>query len=586
MGHRTRSAKTVKAVARAAESDSNRNTPLVSIVISVLLATMVWIVFGQTLGHDFVNFDDNDYVYGDRLITAGLTSDGIRWALTGTHANNWHPITTLSHMIDCQLYGIAPRGHHLTNVFLHMVAVILLFLALRSLTNAVWLSAIVAALFAIHPLRVSSVAWVAERKDVLSGVFFMLVLWTYARFARSEHASRGRYLVVVLLFALGLMCKPTLVTLPLVLLLLDYWPLRRVASQGGGYPWNYLILEKIPLLLLSAASCVVTIFAQRNAMLPAGALTFWERFGNAATAYVIYLVQTIYPTNLAVFYPYPQNHVDSGEAALATLVLVMITAALFVWRKRYPSLLIGWFWFLGMLVPMIGLIQVGAQPHADRYTYLPQIGLFLGVVWVVAAFIKKWQQRREVTAALAGAVVITLVIISYRETSYWLNSETLWQRTLAHTEKNHIAENNLGDTLALQNRFEEAKGHYQNALQIFPLYAKATNNLGYTLWKLGDKSHAIDLYLKALQISPELASAHTNLGVSLADGGNPTEAIKHFREALRISPGLVEARYNLASALVQIGQGDEAVVQLREAQRLDPNNEEVKSRLRALGLPE
>src|SRR5438128_45473 len=330
-------------------------------IVSVFLAVIVWIAFGRALNDGFVGYDDQNYVLRNPRVTNGLTLGSIQWAFTHVHATNWHPLTTISHMLDCQLYGLQPWGHHLTNILLHAAAAILLFFALRELTasgdavagigdagrdqrsrlqrGSLWPSVFVAAVFAVHPLRVESVAWVSERKDVLSGVFFMLTLWAYARYARSDGPSLFRYLVVVVLFALGLMCKPSLVTLPFVLLLLDYWPLRRVRSQGGLYPWSYLILEKIPLLCLSVAGSVTTIFAQQSAMIPVGALTFWERAGNAAIAYVVYIGQTIYPANLAVIYLYPQNHVNAVQAALAALLLIAVSAALFRWRKKYPFLL-------------------------------------------------------------------------------------------------------------------------------------------------------------------------------------------------------------------------------------------------------
>jgi len=277
--------------------------------------------------------------------------------------------------------------------------------------------------------------------------------------------------------------------------------------------------------------------------------------------------------------------VNVVQAFVSIFLLIMVSGAFFVWRKKYPFLLIGWLWFLGMLVPMIGLVQVGAQSHADRYTYLPQIGLFLLMVWGGATWAAEWRLPRELPAGVALVTVAAFAVVSYNETTYWQNSETLWHHALADTVRNHIAESKLGDALLMQDRFQEAKEHYQNALEIFPQYASVANNLGYVLWKEGKRSEAIVLYQKALQFSPEMASAHTNLGVALRDAGNATEAVKHYREALRTNPGNVEARYNLADALVDLGQRDEALVQLREAFRLAPNNEDVRTRLRALGAP-
>ena len=555
-------------------------------LVCLLLAAIVWIVFGQTLRHEFVNYDDNEYVYENPRVAAGLTLNGIRWAFTAVYANNWHPLTTLSHMLDCQLYGLQPWGHHLTNVLLHAAAAILLFLALRRLTGRLWPSALVAALFAIHPLRVESVAWISERKDVLSGVFFMLVLWAYACYARGERRSWGQYGLVLVLSALGLMCKPTLVTLPFVLLLLDYWPLQRstAGSRTRLTPWRHLILEKVPLLVLSAASGVITILAQGQALVPVSALTFAQRVGNAAVAYVVYLVQTIYPARLAVIYPYPEGYVNIAQAIAASFSLAVVCVIVFLWRKQYPFLFVGWLWFLGMLVPMIGLVQVGSQPHADRYTYLPQIGLFLLAIWGAAALVAKWHLSGAIKAVTALAVVTLFMAVGYVQTSSWRNSETLWRRTLAHTGRNQIAENNLGDVLVKEQRLDEALIHFRNALQIYPNYAEASNNLGYVLASQGRWSEAIAYYQAALRLRPDFLGAHRNLGVSLAETGRLDEAIGHFREVLRIDPGDADTHYNLATALLQLGRRDEAIAQLQEALRLKPNDTEVRERLRALGV--
>src|SRR5439155_22058161 len=430
----------------AASGDSRtRNDRLIASVVCTLLAGIVWVGIGQTLHHQFVNYDDCPYVYDNPRIISGLTPGNIQWAFTHVHAANWHPLTTISHMLDCQLYGLQPWGHHLTNILLHAAAAILLFFALRELTGgghaaasigssavasakaddagrdqrsrlqgrgSLWASAFVAALFAIHPAHVESVAWVAERKDVLSAVFFMLTLWAYARYTRSDRFSWSRYTTVLVLAALGLMCKPTLVTLPFVLLLLDYWPLRRTqksaafakatAGQGGqrsavaapvrGAPqrrtrlrvasawqaaaWLHLIVEKIPLLVLSAASCVATILAQKEAFAPTRAIPLQERVANAVVAYVEYLGQAIYPAHLAVLYPYPEGGLSVAQAIVALVFLLIVSVIFFLWRKACPFALTGWLWFVGMLVPMIGIVQVGSQPRADRYTYLPEIGLY------------------------------------------------------------------------------------------------------------------------------------------------------------------------------------------------------------------
>src|SRR5213078_2124197 len=367
-------------------------------------------------------------------------------------AENWHPVTTITHMLDCQLYGLRAGGHHFTNVLLHTVAVVLLFLVLQQMTGAYWPSAFVAALFAIHPLRVESVAWVAERKDVLSGVFFMLTLWTYARYARNSRPSSGRYAMSLVLFALGLMCKPTLVSIPFVFLLLDYWPLRRFAlqspgskpprsmrdhvairrgespSRSGPLPTKavqYLLIEKIPFFVLSAASCVATLLAQRRAVMTVHQLNFGGRVANAMVSYVAYLGQMIWPVGFSVVYPYHVGGLIIAQALLASLVLLIISVVFFIGRWKYPFLLVGWLWFLGVLVPMIGIVQVGSQARADRYTYLAQIGLYLLVTWGALELSSKWRGGREVLIAVAGLIVTGLMADSYLQTPSWRNGETL-----------------------------------------------------------------------------------------------------------------------------------------------------------------
>jgi hypothetical protein len=351
MGSRAKQRKTSKKSATATRHSQIRNGYLTASIICILLAIVIWTAFGQTLHYDFVNYDDSSYVYDNPRIISGLSPGNIAWAFTHVHAANWHPLTTISHMLGCQLYGVQPWGHHLTNVVLHAAAVILLFVALWQLTGNIWTSAFVAALFAIHPLRVESVAWIAERKDVLSGLFFALTLLAYARYARTKVFSLPRYTIVLALFALGLMCKPTLVTLPFVLLLLDYWPLGRVRGRWSAD--HHLIVEKIPFFVLSAASCVATILAQKQALTPVQAVSFPERFANAVVSYVEYLVQMIYPAHLAVLYPYPQGGLNAAEVILALLFLLTVSVILFLWRNVYPFALIGWLWFLGMLVPML-----------------------------------------------------------------------------------------------------------------------------------------------------------------------------------------------------------------------------------------
>src|SRR5213596_3583941 len=406
----------------------------ITVGIYLVLTGLSLAVFSQTIHYNFVNFDDDVYVYNAPAIRAGPTLKGMAAAFTGPHAGNWHPLTTLSHMLDCRLHGLNAGGHHATNVVLHTIATLLLFRVLRQMTGAVWKSAIVAALFAIHPLHVESVAWVSERKDVLSAVFFLLMLNAYVRYARAP--SITRYLLVAVLFTAGLMSKPMLVTAPVILLLLDYWPLRRFErhSSTTGKVLNsgkqlrtrqQLFLEKIPLLLLSAGSCFVTFVLQKRATGAIPPLPFLWRVQNALVSYVIYLRETLWPTHLAVFYPHPNNTVPIWAVVLAVALLLAITVSAIVFRNKRPYVFTGWFWYLVMLLPVIGLVQVGEQGHADRYTYLPHIGLFLLTVWLAADLVAVHQARSRLAIATAVVIILALGWAAFIQTSYWRNSETL-----------------------------------------------------------------------------------------------------------------------------------------------------------------
>jgi tetratricopeptide (TPR) repeat protein len=530
--------------------------------VCLFLALMVWFVFGQTLHHKFVNYDDDVYVYENPMVIQGLTWHGAVWAFTHKHDVNWHPLTTLSHMLDCQIDGLHPGGHHLTNVLLHMAAVILLFLMLRDLTGAFWRSAFVAAVFAIHPLRVESVAWVAERKDVLSGVFFMLTLWAYTRYARRP--KTGNYLAVLFLFALGLMSKPMLVTLPFVLLLLDYWPLHRVPG------WRRLILEKVPFLILAIAACVVTVLVQQEAIKSFQALSFPWRIANALVSYAAYIGQMFWPAGLAVIYPHPGSHLPVWEIGLSVLVLVVVTAAVLAGWGQRPYLLVGWLWYLGMLVPVIGLMQVGDQARADRYTYLPQIGLYMAMAWGVVELCGSWRYLRVVLGSAAGVIVVVLMAAAYIQTGYWADSTSLWTHTLACTSGNYVAHNNLGIALADQGKLPEAIEHYKQALQFKPNFTDATLDLGIALAQQGKMQEATRYLWKAVRLKPQEPKEHCNLGNALAEQGQYPEAIQQYQEALRLKPDYAHAANNLAGALETVGRLDEALAEYEAAVRLEP----------------
>jgi protein O-mannosyl-transferase len=573
-----------------------------TIVVSVFLAVIVWTAFGRAIGYEFVGYDDQRYVVQNPWVTNGLTLDGIQWAFTHVHATNWHPLTTISHMLDCQLYGLQPWGHHLTNILLQAAAAILLFLALRSLTGDSWPSLFVAAIFAVHPLRVESVAWVSERKDVLSGVFFMLTLWAYARYARSHGPSLFRYLVIVVLFTLGLLCKPTLVTLPFVLLLLDYWPLDRGRpSPSSGHDetasasqrrntWSWLVTEKLPLLVLSAASCAATLLAQKQALELSVKPPLDERVGNALISYAVYVRQMIWPAHLAVLYPYPEGNLKVSQVILALLLVLMISGAFFLWRKKYPFLLIGWLWYLGMLVPVIGIIQVGSQVRADRYTYLPQIGLYVVVAWGGMELLHRWRRTREVLAAAAFLTIMALTTHSYLQTSCWRNNETLWKHAIANTSNNYIAHTNLAPTLTYSGRFAEAIAECQTALKIKPDWAAAHNNLGVALVRNkhsgdgavghdGAVDEAIEHYRRALQINPDFTQAHQNLGIVLVQKGQIDEAIKHFQKSLELEPSDAHAEFLLGSAFLQRQEAGEAIAHYQKALEIRPDYAEARNYL-------
>ncbi len=602
------------------------------IAVSLFLAAISLAVFGQTIRYDFVNFDDDLYVYNAPAIQAGLTRQGIALAFTSQHARNWHPLATISHMLDCQLYGLKAGGHHATNVILHTIAVLLLFRVLREMTGAVWKSTIVAALFAVHPLHVESVAWVSERKDVLSAVFFLLMLNAYLRYVRAP--SLTRYILVAVLFTAGLMSKPMLVTAPVILLLLDYWPLRRFKqySSTTGKVLNsgkqlrtkqQLFLEKIPLLLLSAGSCFVTFVLQKRATGAIPPLPFLWRVQNALVSYVIYLWETLWPTHLAVFYPHPNNTVPIWAVVLAVALLFAITVSAIVFRNKRPYVFTGWFWYLVMLLPVIGLVQVGEQGHADRYTYLPHIGLFLLAVWLAADLIAVHQARSRLAIATVVVIILALAWAAFIQTSYWRNSETLWTHALDVTSDNDFAHNNLGylcvdqgdldkaiahfeaalrirsrkldphynvgsafvrmnlaDALARKGQPDEAMVHYEEAIRLQPNYADAYYNRGNALFAEGRIDEAMADWEKTLQIQPNDADAHTCIGNALLRKGSLKEAIAHYEKALALAPGDPHSRNNIAWVLAtssdgSIRDGVKAVEFAQEAVQLssgtDPN---------------
>jgi protein O-mannosyl-transferase len=518
----------------------------VTVCVCTFLLALTWIVFGQTLWHDFINYDDPRYVYENTKITGGLSLSGIAWAFTHIHSMNWHPLTTISHMLDCQLYGLKAGAHHFTNVLLHSIAAILLFLTLQYMTEAFWRSAFVAAVFAIHPLRVESVAWIAERKDVLSGVFFMLTLLAYVHYARAP--SIWRYLMVVFGFALGLMSKPMLVTLPFVLLLLDHWPLGRIREEGSnvGRQLFKLAVEKIPLIVLSAVSSVVTFVAQKGAVGETEQLSVLARINNAVVSYVAYIWQTLWPMRLAVFYPHPENRLLLWEIIASLLLLICLTVLAIALRKQRPYLITGWLWYLGMLVPVIGFVQVGWQGRADRYTYLPQIGLYIAVTWAVADLTALRRHQRTILSAAAILSVGVLSWCAWIQTSYWRDSETLFRHALAVTANNDVAENNLGIVFLRQGKVDQALSLLQAAVDLRPDNSPAHENLAKALLQKGQVADALVHYRKLLKLQPDNIEVHNIVGTVLIQQGRIREGVEEWQKVLAIQPDNGNAMSNLA----------------------------------------
>jgi Tfp pilus assembly protein PilF len=553
--------------------------------LGAALVVLTLLVYSPSFRYPFVNIDDPQYVVQNPHVQTGLTAENVRWAFTALDCGNWHPLTWLSLQLDSTLYGGAKAGgFHLTNVLLHAASALLLFLVLARMTAAIWRSGVVAALFALHPLHVESVAWVAERKDVLSALFWMLTLAAYWHYVRRPGA--GRYLLIVLALGLGLLAKPMLVTLPFVLLLLDWWPLKRV----GRGPWAVdrqegpsslptahcplptLFLEKLPLFALALASCAVTLVAQFHgqAVAPLDVVPPAARLGNALLAYASYLGKMLWPTHLAVYYLHPGAAVPIAGALAAGALLLVITVLALAWGRRRPYLTVGWLWYLGTLVPVIGLVQVGGQALADRYTYIPLIGIFLALTWGAADLAAAWHLPQSASAAGAALVLSACGVLTWLQVGHWRSSLHLWEHAVAVTEGNGLAHLNLGACYYEQGRLSDARRELERAVALGPGRADPHARLATVLADLGRWQQAADEYRRAIDLDPKAAWPHVNLGGAFLELGRPEEALAEFRKAGDLDPAYAPSPGQLGAALAELGRAKEAIAEYRRAIDLDP----------------
>jgi len=544
-------------------------------------------LYGPVGTFEFDNYDTANYVYENSRVKAGLTAANLRWAFTTTYVSNWHPVTWISHMLDVQLFGLNPGAHHWTNVVLHLANSLLLFGVLRLMTGSLWRSGAVAALFAIHPLHVQSVAWIAERKDLLSTFFGLLAIWRYIRYVQSPNA--GRFGSVFLFFILSLMAKPMMVTLPFVLILLDYWPLARMRFASRSEPnqlsqrWAFnsaLLLEKIPLLIVSAASCLVTVYAQQTggAVGSLVAYPFYVRLANALVSYVSYIGKMIWPANLAVFYPHP-GAPPVWQVIMAGMLVGGITWVAIRFAKSKPWFIVGWLWYLGTLVPVIGLVQVGAQAMADRYTYLPLIGLFIVLSWGIPHLLSPFRYKKLAQIALAAFVGVILMIISWGQVATWQSGQTLFERALAVTENNYVAQNNLGHYQLQEGRLTDAIHHFKKAVEINPKFEVAHLNMGVALSRQGQTDQAIRWYTRALRLNPDYAMAYNNLGNALYRQGAYRQAIANYLQAIQKDPDYADAYNGIGAALIGLGEIGKAVAFFKKALEINPSYTDAQNNL-------
>ncbi len=548
-------------------------------LIGLILLAITVAVYYPVYGFDFIDLDDDGYVYRNEQVQAGITIEGAAWALRTHTMANWHPVTWFSYMVDSELFGMAPGGFHLTNLAFHLANTLLLFILLRYTTSRLWPSAFVAALFALHPLHVESVAWISERKDVLSTFFWILCTLVYVRYTKNINIVR--YCGVVILFILGLAAKPMLVTLPIVFLLLDYWPLQRVPvayhanfnCPSKAVSFKYLLLEKVPLLIISFLFGLITLVAQAkfSAVQSFEMLPLTTRLANALVSYIGYLTKMVWPVSLTVLYSYP-DYIPATTVTIALLLILSVSTFAFLLRQRCPYFIFGWSWYLVTLLPVIGIIQAGNQAMADRYTYVPLIGIFIIMAWGVPDIIAKWNVSKKVLPFTALVLLVTLAIATRNQVHYWQDSVTLFRHTLSLTKDNYLAQNGLALGYEKQGRLDAAIEHYREALRISPGFATARYNLGNVYLELGKIDGAIEQYRLVLKSNPETPYVLNNLGKALVAAGRIPEALQQLRRAVNLMPGNLAFCSNMGVAMVFNGELVAAEKVFKEILRLDPGH--------------
>jgi len=564
--------------------------------IGLLLVIVTLLLYWQVQDFPFLLYDDYEYIVENPYVRAGLSFDSIRWAFRTTYASNWHPLTWISHMLDCELYGLNPKGHHFNNLLLHIGNALLLFFVLTRMTGAIWRSAMVSALFAVHPIHVESVAWIAERKNLLSTFFWISTLGAYDLYVKKPGIAR--YFLVLSSFALGLMTKPMLVTLPFVLLLLDFWPLKRSLNVNPGASLHVKgvkrgvstvlsllssrsFVEKVPLFVLSFLSSVVTFQTAREygSVASTTVLPVWLRIGNALVSYVEYIGKMLWPAKLAFFYPHPLGDLPGWRIGGALFLLVAISVLTVLTVRRRPYLLVGWMWYLVTLLPVIGLLQVGAQGRADRYAYVPLIGLFMAAVWGIAEALFSWSHRKISLSVAASTILLGLALCTVANLTAWRSSTSLFQRALEVTSNNYVAHVHLGDALARQGAFDEAMQHFELALKIKPDHAPAHLYLGDVLVRIGKLEPALDHYAQASRLRPNESRAYYGIGNLFSMRGEFQKAAEAYVEALRIEPADGRSHNNLGFVLLKQGNPEAALSHFQAALKLDPTDEKARRNL-------